>query len=33
MEFMRGTKLSDVWMELEEPDIVSVLRQLNSSLA
>ena len=28
MEFMRGTKLSDVWMELEEPDIVSVLRQL-----
>ena len=33
MEFMRGTKLSDVWMELKEPDIVSVLRQLNSSLA
>ena len=28
MEFMRGTKLSDVWQELEEPDIVSVLRQL-----
>ena len=28
MEFMKGTKLSDVWMELEEPDIVSVLRQL-----
>ena len=28
MEFMRGTKLSDVWMELDEPDIVSVLRQL-----
>lgn len=28
MEFMRGTKLSDVWLELEEPDIVSVLRQL-----
>ena len=28
MEFIRGTKLSDVWMELEEPDIVSVLRQL-----
>ena len=26
-EFMRGTKLSDVWLELEEPDIVSVLRQ------
>ncbi|KAL0958523.1 hypothetical protein HGRIS_000664 [Hohenbuehelia grisea] len=28
MEFMRGTKLSDVWMQLEEPDIVAVLRQL-----
>ena len=28
MEFIRGTKLSDVWLELEEPDIVSVLRQL-----
>ena len=28
MEFVRGTKLSDVWMELEEPDIVSLLRQL-----
>ena len=28
MEFMRGTKLSDVWLELEESDIVSVLRQL-----
>jgi aminoglycoside phosphotransferase (APT) family kinase protein len=28
MEFMRGTKLSGVWQELEEPDIVSVLRQL-----
>jgi aminoglycoside phosphotransferase len=28
MEFMRGTKLSDVWMELKEQDIVSVLRQL-----
>ncbi|KAJ6587357.1 protein kinase subdomain-containing protein PKL CAK Fmp29 [Mycena sp. CBHHK59/15] len=28
MEFMRGTNLSDVWMELKEPDIVSVLRQL-----
>ena len=27
MEFMRGTKLNDVWLELEEPDIVSVLRQ------
>lgn len=28
MEFMKGTKLSDVWLELEEPDIVSVMRQL-----
>ena len=28
MEFMRGTSLSDVWVELEEPDIISVLRQL-----
>ncbi|KAJ7661108.1 protein kinase subdomain-containing protein PKL/CAK/Fmp29 [Mycena olivaceomarginata] len=28
MEFMRGTKLSDVWLKLEAPDIVSVLRQL-----
>jgi len=28
MEFVRGTKLSDVWLELEEPDIVSILRQL-----
>ncbi|KAF9490355.1 hypothetical protein BDN71DRAFT_193600 [Pleurotus eryngii] len=28
MEYVRGTKLSDVWMELKEPDIVSVLRQL-----
>ena len=28
MEFMRGTNLRDVWMELEEPDIVSILRQL-----
>lgn len=28
MEFMRGTKLSDVWLELDEPDIVSVLRQI-----
>lgn len=28
MEFVRGTKLSDVWMELEEPDIASILRQL-----
>ena len=26
--FMRGTKLSDVWLELEEPDIVLVLCQL-----
>ncbi|KAL5523379.1 hypothetical protein ACEPAF_1646 [Sanghuangporus sanghuang] len=28
MEFMRGTKLSDVWLELGEWDIVSILRQL-----
>ncbi len=28
MEFMRGTKLSDVWVELGESDIVSILRQL-----
>ncbi|KAF8213925.1 protein kinase subdomain-containing protein PKL/CAK/Fmp29 [Mycena galopus ATCC 62051] len=28
MEFIRGTNLSDLWLELEEPDIVSVLRQL-----
>lgn len=28
MQFMRGTKLSDVWMELEDSDIVSVLRQI-----
>jgi hypothetical protein len=28
MEFMRGTNLSYVWMELKETDIVSVLRQL-----
>ena len=28
MEFVRGTDLYDVWMKLEEPDIVSVLRQL-----
>ncbi|KAK7051643.1 hypothetical protein VNI00_004622 [Paramarasmius palmivorus] len=28
MEFVRGTKLSDVWLELEEPDIDSVLCQL-----
>ena len=28
MQFVRGTNLSDVWMELEEPDIISVLRQL-----
>ena len=27
MEFIRGTKLCDVWMELGEPDIASVLRQ------
>ncbi|EKM79538.1 hypothetical protein AGABI1DRAFT_74635 [Agaricus bisporus var. burnettii JB137-S8] len=28
MEFVRGVKLSDVWLEPQEPDIVSVLRQL-----
>ena len=28
MEFVRGTKLSDVWPELGESDIVSILRQL-----
>jgi hypothetical protein len=28
MEFIRGTKLSDVWLELGESDIVSILRQL-----
>ena len=28
MEFMRGTKLSDIWLELGESDIVSLLRQL-----
>ena len=28
MEYMRGTKLSDIWLELEEPDISSVLRQV-----
>ncbi|KAG5641172.1 hypothetical protein DXG03_005860 [Asterophora parasitica] len=27
MQFMRGPKLSDVWLELKEPDIISVLRQ------
>ncbi len=28
MEFMRGMKLSDVWLELGESDIISILRQL-----
>lgn len=28
MEFVRGMKLSDVWLEPQGPDIVSVLRQL-----
>lgn len=28
MEFVAGTKLSDVWMELEEAEIASVLRQM-----
>ena len=28
MEFIRSTRLSDAWLELEEPDIVSILCQL-----
>lgn len=28
MQFMRGKKLSDVWPELEDSDIISILRQL-----
>ncbi|PPQ65328.1 hypothetical protein CVT26_000043 [Gymnopilus dilepis] len=28
MEFMKGVKLSDVWMELGEPDVASVLSQV-----
>ncbi|KAF9059859.1 protein kinase subdomain-containing protein PKL/CAK/Fmp29 [Rhodocollybia butyracea] len=28
MEFMKGTNLSDVWLEMGESDIVSVLRQI-----
>jgi len=28
MEFVEGTKLSDVWIDLEEREIISVLRQL-----
>ncbi|KAG6830603.1 hypothetical protein H0H92_015884 [Tricholoma furcatifolium] len=28
MEFVRGTELSDIWQELEEVDIASVMRQL-----
>ncbi|KAF8182876.1 hypothetical protein BJ912DRAFT_928300 [Pholiota molesta] len=28
MEFVQGAKLSDVWLDLEEQEIVSVLRQL-----
>lgn len=28
MEFIRGTKLGDVWLGLGESDIVSILRQL-----
>ncbi|KAF8912527.1 hypothetical protein CPB85DRAFT_1252623 [Mucidula mucida] len=28
LRFIKGTNLSDVWPELEDPDIVSVLRQL-----
>lgn len=29
MEFVRGMKLSDLWLELGESDIVSILRQLS----
>ncbi|KAI0084605.1 protein kinase subdomain-containing protein PKL/CAK/Fmp29 [Irpex rosettiformis] len=28
MEFIRGTKLSDIWLELGETDLVPILRQL-----
>ncbi len=28
MEFVQGTKLSDVWRDLGEPEIISLLRQL-----
>ena len=28
MEFVRGTKLSDIWLDLGEQEIISVLRQL-----
>ena len=28
MEFVRGTKLSDVWLSLSEQEVISVLRQL-----
>lgn len=28
MEFMRGTSFSDLWQELEEPEIASVMMQL-----
>ncbi|PIL30993.1 hypothetical protein GSI_05686 [Ganoderma sinense ZZ0214-1] len=28
MEFVRGTKLTDVWMKLKEADLASVLRQI-----
>jgi len=28
MEYVRGTKLSDVWLDLEEREIISVLREL-----
>ena len=28
MEFVRGTKLTDVWMQLKEAELASVLRQL-----
>ncbi|KAI0793924.1 kinase-like domain-containing protein [Fomes fomentarius] len=32
MEFIRGTKLSDVWLELAEPDVLRQLVQLESRL-
>ena len=28
MEFVQGTKLSDVWLDLEERQVISLLRQL-----
>ena len=28
MEFVQGTKLSDIWLDLEERQVISLLRQL-----